>query len=196
MISFIFVALYFLVFLIAIEVLKRRLYMDPEYSRKFIHVLGGVSIIVLSDSLDKASFLFLSVLFFAFFLFMRKAKTLTSLSMVLRKTYGELTYLAGIFLLAYFLFEKRVLFVAGLLVLIFPDTLAGLIGRRINKVKKTSVGSVAYFLTAFTIMLFFFPVNYSLFGAVFFTFIEYVSPLGFDNLTIPIAYLLFNALLF
>ena len=192
----IFVGLFFLIFLILLELAKRRFKINSEYSRKFAHIIGGMFVIFSSGYINKNGYLILTIIFLIIFIISRRNKLLTSFSDVSRKTFGEITYLMGLFILGYVFFDQKIYFVPSLLILIFPDSVAGLVGYQINRSKKTLVGSVIYFSIAIVILSFFFPIFLSLGMALALTIIEFVSPYGFDNLTIPVFFILLIKLLF
>jgi phytol kinase len=104
-------------------------------------------------------------------------------------------YPLSLIVLAFFLYEQKLYFIVGILLLAISDAAAGLIGRFIAKDKKTDVGSVVFFIVSFIILLTGFGVVDALFVALILAFVERISPYGFDNLTIPLAYLFMLAVL-
>ena len=181
---------FFIVFFFVLEYVKRRFQINSEYTRKFAHIFGGLGVLISSFYLNQLEYLSLTLFFLFVFLISFKKKLLKLFTEISRKSYGEITYLMGLILLGLFMYNTKNLFYCGLLLLIFPDSVAGLIGYQINKQKKTLVGSFIYFLLALFILLQFFPSAYSIPFAVLLSLTEYFSPYGLDNFSIPLVYIL------
>ncbi len=102
-----------------------------------------------------------------------------------------LFFLATIILLYFFGNFLEIVY-ASLLVQIFADTFAAIIGKRFGKHKildkehytKTLEGTLACFIVAFIILILFFPWEVALIGAIIATAIEF-APIN-DNLFIPL----------
>ena len=100
-------------------------------------------------------------------------------------------FLAAIILLYFFSGETN-LVLAGLSVQIFADTAAALVGKKFGKHKilskdhytKTIEGTIACFLVALLVLLFFVPFEFALIVAIIATIIEF-APIN-DNLLIPL----------
>lgn len=185
----------FLVFFVFLEIIKRYFKINAEITRKLAHVLGGVGVIISSNYINKLEYLILVSLFFLLFTFLFKKRVLQSIHSISRKTYGELTYLLGLFVLGYFLFDKRSLFTTGLLVFIFPDAFSGLFLFLLKKNKKNLLSFVIFLTTALIILLMSLSFPSAFLMALILSIVEFFSPLGFDNFTIPLAYLIFINLL-
>jgi len=188
--TFLIVGLLFLCFFIALELIKRHYKINAEFTRKFAHIFGGAGVLISINYISKSEFIFLTTLFLIGFSISHRTKLLKSFTELPRKTYGEITYLLGLAVLGYFFFDTRNLFICGILLLMFPDSLAGLIGYRINKNRKTFVGSTVYFIITVIILIMFFPIYFVILTAIILTLVEYISPYGFDNFTVPIVYVL------
>ena len=124
---------------------------------------------------------------------------------------GLVFYAVSYTILALVFASKPHVIAAGILPMAYGDAAASLIGERYGKrrykvfANKSLEGSAAMFLTSFfslLIALVFFSILYSfsvfdkifaiLAAAIISTFVEFSSPLGFDNLFIPV----FSALAF
>ena len=100
-------------------------------------------------------------------------------------------FLAAIILL-YFFGNEPTFVLAGLSVQIFADTAAALIGKKFGKHKilskkhytKTIEGTIACFIVALVVLLFFVPFEIALIVALIATIIEF-APIN-DNLLIPL----------
>jgi dolichol kinase len=118
---------------------------------------------------------------------------------------GLVFYAISYTLLALLFASRPTVVAAGILPMAYGDSLASLLGERYNLGKykiiaqKSLVGSVAMFLgssLSFAASLLFFSILYSfsvldelpamLAVAVVGTLVEGVSPIGFDNLTVPV----------
>lgn len=181
---------FFLFFYLSLEVITRKFKIRTEVTRKIAHLLSGIFAIVFSYVLNRPEFLFVTSLFFGFFLLTYLKKSLKSINLIHRKTYGEVAYPLGLIVLAMSLYNVKDAFMIGVLILAVPDTVAGIAGSILRKKGKSLIGSLSYFLCAFIILAFNRdPISSILFACVL-TLIEYLSPHGLDNLTIPIGYLL------
>jgi dolichol kinase len=188
--TFLMVGLLFLCFFIALELIKRHFRIDAEFTRKFAHIFGGACVLISINYISKSEFIILTTFFLIGLSISHRAKLLKSFTELPRKTYGEITYLLGLAILGYLFFDTRNIFICGILLLMFPDSIAGLIGYHINKNKKTLVGSAVYFIITVIILMMFFPIYSVILTAIVLTLVEYFSSYGFDNLTVPIAYTL------
>ena len=117
---------------------------------------------------------------------------------------GLVFYEVSYTFLAYFFSSRSYVIAAGILPMAYGDSAAAIIGekygrRRYKLVSDKSVeGSIAMFLTSFVVftlgllcfsVLYSFSVSESIVGAfavaTVATLVESVSPMGFDNLTVP-----------
>ncbi|MEM3596829.1 MAG: SEC59/DGK1/VTE5 family protein [Candidatus Bathyarchaeia archaeon] len=117
---------------------------------------------------------------------------------------GLVFYAFSYTVLAFFFASKPYVMAAGILPMAYGDAFASIIGERCGKTKfrllanKSVEGSVAMFLFSFSsyaLSLAFFSIlyNFSFFDKLFSavvvalvaTVVEGISPLGFDNLTVP-----------
>ena len=179
-----------LLFYLSLEGIQRKYKVRTEITRKIAHVCSGVFAILFSYILYRNEFIVVSLLFFFFFLFTYFTKSLKSISVSDRRTIGEITYPLGVIVLAMSLYGAKWVFIGGLLILAVPDAVAGLVGLRLRQTGKSAIGSMSYFICSLIILAFLRdPLTAAGIAAVL-TLIEMISPFGFDNLTVPIGYLL------
>ncbi|OQX51056.1 hypothetical protein B5M47_02050 [candidate division CPR3 bacterium 4484_211] len=190
------ITILFTLFYGSLEIIKRKFNLHAEYTRKLAHCFSGIGALFSSFFLKQDEFLEIVFFFLLIFTLLYSKKSLKSISLKNRKTFGEIAYPLGLASLAYFVYHQHKIFIYGLLLLSFPDTLAGLIGRHFNPKRKTLAGSLAYFLSTLIIFATGFPWNTSLPFAILLTFIEYISPYGLDNFSIPLVYSLLATQLF
>ena len=179
-----------------IEFFKRKYNIPSEYTRKIAHLSSGMGSLLASYFLNKGEFLAIGFLFFILFSILYSKKKAQFLQVKTRKTYGEITFPLGLIALAYFLYLEKQLFLDGILTLAIPDVLAGLTGYYIGSKKKTFWGSLVYLFTTVVLLLTGFTLIQTLVIAFFLTIIEHLTPYGFDNLSVPIGYILAVSLLF
>jgi len=181
---------FFLLFYVMLELTYRKLKNDTEIFRKIAHVLSGTFAIIFSYLLNKQEFIFTTLIFGLFFLYSHKTKLLKSISGVQRTTYGELAYPLALILLAAYFYESKHIFIPGILVLAVSDTVASFIGNEFHKKSKSLVGSSGFFLSSLLIFLYFFNPAHSILLALILTMVEFISPFGLDNITIPLLYVI------
>lgn len=198
MLSFILVAALFLGLFIVIELFSRLLQLQHETTRKLAHVSAGSVAAGLPLLLTKPQIIGLALLFTAVMIISKRRRLFTSIHDIGRRTYGEFVFPAGIALTALLSPDWRI-YTFGILTMAFGDALASLIGQKYGRHRyklgladKTFEGSAALFLTALVIGL---AINglspdsrmlatISAAGAA--TLVEAITPLGFDNLTVPV----------
>lgn len=185
----IFITAIFLLFFFALELFKRRYGIRAEFTRKFAHVLTGFGAILTSFVLGKWSFILITFFFFLVFFGTYKKKVFQAINLDKQKTYGEIFYPLGLISLAILLYSQRTLFIIGILLLAIPDAVSWLIGYRFKKKGKSLLGSLGYFLTTAVILLTFsFRFDQVILLSLILTFTEFLMPLGFDNLVVPLVY--------
>lgn len=190
--------------------LDRYLPISQKASRKFLHMMiGNLPFIIpfftstIYPVLVAAPFILVTFLASPYSPFENISKRLKGLS----DTTGEGHHLGLVFyavsytLLAIFFASKPYVMAAGILPMAYGDTAASMIGERYGRRKykfiadKSVEGSLAMFLASFlsfTIGLIFFSALYpfSVFENILpalavAALVEGVSPMGFDNLTVP-----------
>lgn len=210
--QFYFFLLYLAAFLFILglsELVYKRIKISAEYTRKISHIaatLASLSFIYVFQShwfvlgLAICSFLLL---------FIGKLKhSFNSIEDVSRRTFGSYLLPVGIYLsfaMADF-FNNSILFILPILILAISDSLAGIIGihfpRKANQVKffwvnveKTFAGTATFLISsaiisALTLAAFGYDFPKMVFLTVYIslatTIVEFVSPFGSDNLTIPV----------
>jgi len=214
-------ALFFLALFASAELLYRLGRVKAEYSRKYVHVGSGLICFALPYCFNShwwvlaLSIAFLGLLATSF----RFPGLLPSINAIGRFTTGSLLYPVAVYIsfLAYVSFSRYEYFYVPMAIMAFADPVAALIGKRWGKRKftvlgdqKSYLGSVAFFITAFLIvlllkMLVFHSVSVlpdmsipdtiglllRFFAiALLATFAEAVGVKGTDNLTIPVTVIL------
>jgi dolichol kinase len=178
----------FLIPYAAIELFKRRYSIHSEISRKALHVISGIMSIYWSRYLSFQEFIVCIFLFLIFFLANFHFRVLTSLYIKSRKTYGEFTYILGLFSLAMILYSRRDYFILGILILVFPDAVAGLVNHFYKKTHKTFFHVLSYFAVSLLITTYFLSIPISLLITIILTAVEFYSGFGLDNFTVPLFY--------
>jgi phytol kinase len=182
-------ALLFGVVFAGIEIIKRRWKISPEIMRRVAHIASGL--LVLLDYVLLSPVLFVALVGGGWFVFFAasKLKLLTAVNDVARRTYGQYVLTAG-YLGAFGIsqFEPAV-FVPSVLIVTFADSFAGLVGTLVRSPRRTMLGSLVFFVIALGLLIATSaaPVLVAIGIAATLTLIERVSPLGLDNVTIPVA---------
>ncbi len=198
----------FLSILLLIEYVYRKWQLAPEISRKLGHVIAILLSIPMIYWIEDHRVVFGLGLGFCVLLFLgKKYDWLKSIDSVDRKTAGSYILPISIYIMFYISSKNhsKLLYVLPLLILAISDPLAALVGTRLHKqtneikvfglsLKKTYLGSVAFFMSSLLISLAVLYLYYppekilwvSLLIAIMGTLIELFSSRGFDNLTIPL----------
>ena len=148
----------FLALLAGAESASRRRAVDPELSRKFVHVSSGVVAAGLPLFLSYGEIVVLSAGFVPFLLVARRLRLFPAVSGVERSTLGEVWFPLGV-LLAAALFPDGGPYVYGVLVMGLADAAASLWGRRHGRRSyrvpgggtKTWAGSAAFAVTTLVV---------------------------------------------
>ncbi|MCK5028075.1 MAG: phosphatidate cytidylyltransferase [Bacteroidales bacterium] len=188
----------FVVIIGVAEILKRKLKVKSEYSRKFIHIaIGMVCVLAPFRIMNHWYVLTLTGIFILFLFNDRKVKYISSLQ-VNRKSHGDILLPITIYL-NYLLFRYygfHPVFYLPLLILSISDPAAYFGGELFNKSKKSLPGSISFFITALIATWILFsicnlqPASHkillTLSCAVLGTLVESISLKGWDNITLPI----------
>lgn len=179
----------YMLVMVSIECVFRNTSVSSEATRRIHHTLAGFFGLVMAYILSPEVFLICTVLFFVLMLISFTKKYMASIHAVKRKTYGELLFPIGVGA-AYVLAGGATReFIVSILVLSCSDSLAGWGGMVSSRI----YGSLLFFLA--TSIIFLALYNYSLIVIVLIAFlitgIERFSPMGSDNLTIPVGTVLF-----
>jgi phytol kinase len=183
-----FSALFFGVFGL-IEWAKRRFDLSPEYTRRVAHIVSGLLTILNYTFLSPIAFVAMVVAGGVAIVLTRMLKIGTAVHDVERRTYGDALLAFG-YLSAYALsFPDGGVFITAVLIITFADAFAGLTGNLLKSTSKTRAGSAVFFVTTLVILQITceLPVAPAIGVALILTGIERVSPLGLDNVTVPIA---------
>lgn len=180
---------------------------DGELSRKTSHVLGGIWSLLLPLLVhEQATILALGISGFLFLLFTQRLGTLKAVHGTNRRSIGAPLFPLAVMTAALVSREQPFAYASAILVLAFADTAAALVGRRFGRHQlrlmggtKSFEGYLAFFITAFLCVSVaatvngiapeqFLPAAFcAAFGAAA---VELFSPLGSDNLLIPLSVLL------
>ena len=203
------IALGFVAFLVLVELWHQRSGPPVETTRKLVHVVSGLPVLVL-PWLFQSVWTVVGLLAFvaALFALTRRRGLLESVHDVERRSRGDLLYPLGIVLLFTLGHERPVLYFVSVLVLILSDPAAALIGLAYGRTRyeveehwRSMEGSLAFFLMTFLavhlpllLMTELDPAVTVLVGLVVgiaVTLFEAISLDGADNLAVPLATYLF-----
>lgn len=192
---------------VLLEILGRRTRIKVESTRKIAHVLSGIVTLFFPSLFPlSVTVLVLSILFTLFMAISSKFHFLESVNGIERRSYGSIVYPVAIYL-CFLVFRQKtewIYYFLPVLILVVCDPLAALVGMNIKstpysilKNSKTVAGSLAFFIAAFIVSVCLIhqlphsqtvPVLiYSLTLAFTTTVAEGISPLGLDNLLIPLS---------
>jgi phytol kinase len=178
-----------------LEVLKRKKILSANSTRRIIHL--GAAIIAFSFPiyLSLAQALIMCFIILMIMSFSRSISLLSHIHAVERKTWGEIFYPLGMMVVVLlFLPHNPVNYRIVILILGISDLLANIIGTHWGSKyfilfggKKTIEGTLAFFVSIFVILLAFkIALPIAILISLVTSLVEFVSPYGSDNLTIPI----------
>ena len=209
-IGVVFVYLYVIFLLIITEK-----YISKKYSvtsRKILHILTGNIAFILPIFQTREIMAFLAAGPFIIFTFlMSPYSPIKSMKGDTSKSghgLGLVYYSISWTILAYLFFDEKVIIAIGILAMSYGDGFASLIGIKYGKKRykifsdiKSYIGSIAMFLLTFFLMIIaiqyyniFSPISFTfhtetfillLFIAAISTFIEGLTPMGLDNISVP-----------
>lgn len=195
------------------EFVYRYLKKSSEFARKFAHIGSGIVALTYPSYITNHWIVFALTISFTIILFVSKKMGLfQSIFAVGRKSYGELFFVFASWLLfwAYRYTDDVLLFYLPFSVIVFADAFAALVGSKlpIKKFKFTSNaksigGSFTFFIIAFLLSFYLLKyyshlhniLIYSLLHSIILTLVEAFSTKGLDNLTLPVASVIFLLLL-
>jgi len=201
----IFIALSIVFMLLVInEIWWRRKKKHSELSRKLIHILVGSFVAFWPYIMSVNSIRIISVLFMIVVFSSLKFNIFKSIHTVKRDSLGEIYFAISVGLIT-FINPSHLVYTISLLTMSLADGLAALVGtyygmNRKYKVygrTKTVLGSLTFFVVALVLILIFIDNTGHLFGlgylalAAGLTLIENISPMGMDNLLVPLVTALF-----
>ena len=200
-------ALFYLLLFIGVETVTKKLKLNKEISRKFIHIVSGVTVAFLPLFMSFHQIAILGVLFIPVMILSKKKNIFSSIHNVKRQTYGEIYFPVAIAITA-ILFPQKYLFMYGMLIMAISDGFASVIGQKYGKKtyelfnsKKSYIGSSVFLLCSIFIgyiLLITLTSTNSIDSmliciacAIILTFVEGSLSFGLDNLFLsPISALL------
>jgi dolichol kinase len=199
-----------LVIFVLAEFIRKQFKIKTEVTRKFAHIsTGAVTLLFPYLFTSHISVLILSIGFLTLLILSQRFNFLNSINDIQRKSFGSLAYPVIIYACFYFYTQKGdlIYYFIPLLIFIICDPLAAFVGLktkwvpyRMGKDSKTIAGSLAFLISSFLLTFFLVTyhqragISYAIFisgiMALVTTFAEAASPLGLDNLFVPLSSLL------
>ena len=181
----------------------KKLQMQPETIRKWIHIAVGHWVFLALAWMEHWYVAITPLLFFTLINLITLKRGTGRMNQVERVSYGTVYYPIALALLVLFFFEQEPMaLVAGSMVLAWGDGLAALVGKRFGKtfytrgkIRRSFEGSIAMFLASFLVLTVTFlfyeeptwlAVSYGFLLANIAALIEAVSYRDTDNLLIPL----------
>lgn len=196
------------------EVVRRYTPAKPELPRKVVHLLSGFVALLLPCITDCHWTILLLAAGFALLMFLTRRKgLLQGVHGIERTSFGAMCFPLSIYLMFLLGHDQPVLYCASILVMTVSDSAAALVGKKYGIHRfgkepgsKSLEGSMSFFASAFACIyacLFFMtqagqfePVFVVLVVALLATTIEASSPLGSDDLFVPLGtYYIFSKML-
>lgn len=193
--------IYILAIIAVAFVLYRFTKIGSEGVRKFIHILVSGWVLILVNCYDSLAW---AVIGPVTFIFLNAAFVYSGFSKYLgmgnrKRDNGLIYYPFSILVLVIMMYnglaDERIV-ISSVLMMGFGDGLAALIGSRFGRHgysfiggKKSLEGTLTMFAVSLTILLVVYPEGpwyVSLLVAVFATLLENITPLGFDNISVPL----------
>ena len=191
-----------LIFLfIVTDFIKYRFLLDPNNSRKIVHIASCVTVCTFPYTLSNSEIYLICFIFVIITSFTKYRNIFKSIHSVDRTTFGAEAYPIGVLIATYcFLPLDRTAFIYGMLVGGFSDSIASVIGKyyKYKEIivfgqKKSLGGSLSFFTTTVIIsylFIFILGIELSIISILIIAFIltmaELVQTFGIDNVTIPI----------
>ena len=204
----------FIVFFLLLNQLEKSEKLNSELIRKILHIgsgIGGLALPFIFE--EKSSVIILGAVFLMLLISIRIVKhKITGFKKVLetknRKTFGDIYFIISILGLWIVSSEDKVMYALPLIILMFSDAFAALIGEFYSKYKfntgfgtKSIEGSITFFLTTYFVCINFFLlfsdinsiniVLVSLLLSILTMILEIISWNGLDNLFVPLFVYLF-----
>ena len=181
------------------ELLWRQRDINPEYTRKFVHISAGTFVAFWSLYLSRNQILLLSAGFVLVVAISRYTKFFKAIHSVQRPTWGELFFAVAVGVLAY-VADSHWIYSSALLIMSVADGMAAIIGMKFGKSNRYTIfgyakslaGTLSFFIVTmiiFTVFVIFTPGIYSVWFigiALVATALENVSIRGLDNLIVPL----------
>ena len=155
--ALLFLGVIFLAVLTGGESIRRRLPLEPEYSRKFVHFMSGIAALFFPTLIGSPwSILLLACGITGFLLITRRMGGLSSVHGIQRHTHGAIYFPAAILILFILAQQHPAFYVISILTLTVSDTMAALIGGRYGANRydvegdtKSLEGSLAFFFVTY-----------------------------------------------
>ena len=190
-----FIILSFLL-LSTVEVLKRKLFISNNFSRRLAHIGAGAINITAPLFVSPVAIITVNVLFAGLLLVGRNTNYFSSVQTANRKTYGDVYFPLGIIAAAVVLLPNNVLaFQYGVAIMGISDALAGFVGEHwgrktisIFNTQKTILGAIVFYFSSLVITLILAPQLLPIVFIIPFilTMVEFTLVFGLDNLILPI----------
>ena len=207
-VKMIFVLAAFILFFLLLNKLEKSGKFNSEFVRKILHIGSGIGGLALPFIFErKSSVVILGIVFLVLLVSIRIMKhKVTGFKKVLetknRKTFGDIYFIMTILGLWLVSSDNKVMYTLPIIILMFSDAFAALIGEFYSKYKfntgfgtKSIEGSAAFFLTTYFICINFFLffsdigsiniVLVSLLLSILTMILEVISWNGLDNLFVP-----------
>jgi cytidylyltransferase family len=207
-VKMIFVLAAFILFFLLLNKLEKSGKFNSEFVRKILHIGSGIGGLALPFIFErKSSVVILGIVFLVLLVSIRIMKhKVTGFKKVLetknRKTFGDIYFIMTILGLWIVSSDNKVMYTLPIIILMFSDAFAALIGEFYSKYKfntgfgtKSIEGSAAFFLTTYFICINFFLffsdigsiniVLVSLLLSILTMILEVISWNGLDNLFVP-----------
>ncbi len=204
----------FILFFLLLNKLEKSEKLNSEVIRKILHIGSGIGGLTLPFIFEKkSSVIILGAVFLVLLISIRIVKhNVTGFKKVLetknRKTFGDIYFIISIMGLWLVSSDDKIMYALPLIILMFSDAFAALIGEFYSKYKfntgfgvKSIEGSVTFFLTTYFICINFFLffsdiesiniVLVSLLLSILTMILEIISWNGLDNLFVPFFVYLF-----
>lgn len=188
--------------LVVAEAATRRWAIEPELSRRLVHLSSGLLAAGLPLVMPFSAIVVLALLFIPFMVVSRRMGLFPAVHGVERLTWGEAYFPLGV-LLAAALFPSSAPYAYGVLVMGVSDPFAGIAGQRygrgayrVLRAHKTYLGSSVFFMTTLVLTLGTVAVTHGLSArsiavvpllAAALTTVEGLSGRGLDNVLLPTA---------
>ena len=201
-----------MVFIGISEIARKGLKLSPELTRKFVHVMVGILVSLAPFFLDTTTPVILLGILFTILNYVALQKdSFKGMHTTQRVSYGTVYFPIAFTLLVILFWDRNiVIFVIAMLILAFSDTMATILGEKVNSQHKFTLwhdqkswpGSLAFFLTTLLVVMLGFPIysdlaghfalplkhliGMSIFVALVSSVGEAVSKRGSDNLTLTL----------
>jgi uncharacterized protein (TIGR00297 family) len=174
----------FFIYILASIIFVQIFIKNDFISRKILHILISIGVIISSYFLSKEEMIILCAIF----------TILNFLGMKLKITkydekgnFGTILYPLAVLISTIVYYDNKNLYFLTLFPMFFSDPICALIGNKINKNDKTIIGSLTFLFLTFLFSLYFSKnLLFSIVFSIFLTSVEFVSKRGLDNLLIVI----------